>query len=181
MAVKKVIKLKSFEIEHTNPSMGPHEKVVTISLSNKPPHTEHFHKLLMETQVNGMVSLKDYIEFHLTKNSEQLKKVYEAFKSGDLNEGETISNLKFTLETGQTIEISDYKRRYSITGYYWKSFLPVLLEHGNRTEFSGWGDDPSAIRPIERPISEEEEGLDNSTTNVNDIPEELRDPKPQKK
>ena len=133
--MEKDIVLKYVEIEHTNPSMGPYEKIVTITLYNKDPHTNHFRELLEKTKINGLVSLKQYIQFHIDKNTDEIRKVRQAYKPESLNEGETISNLKFKLDSGGMVELSDL-RYFRLSGYYRKDFLPVLVKHGSRYEQS---------------------------------------------
>ena len=128
--------IKSIKLEHTNPSLGPHEVVTTVLLtvseSNRKKTVDRF---LESSQVNGTLSVHDYIKAILDKNQADLEKVAAQAPKGELNEGETISNLSFHFENGVIIEFSDVYRKYSLT-HFNPEFTSFMVVQGTITSTS---------------------------------------------
>lgn len=151
------VNLKNVTLEHTHPSLGPHEIITTISLGIK-GFEENFQKLLQETTINKSVSLSQYLELLQKKNSVELEKINNAYKCAGLDAtGRTISNLIFTLHNERVIKINDIELLL-IEGYYKKTFQEILVKNGLKNT-SGPGDHLEKDTIIHR-----EEKYDNSTT-----------------
>lgn len=151
--------LKNVTLEHTQPSLGPHEKITTISLDIK-GYEENFQKLLQETSINKSVSLNKYLEFLQKKNSAELEKINKMYNLGGLSAtGRTISNLIFTFQDDSTERIHDIKK-LSIDGYYKKEFESILIKNGFK-HVSGSGGLPD---DSESDIIVHQEKYDNSTS-----------------
>lgn len=128
--------IKSVTLRHTNPSMGPHEVEVTISLTNAKEHDIEFEKLLQDTTVNSTISLNDYIQAKKDKDQKTLDKVHSNFKTNDLSEGEQISYLTIHLEDNSSVVFHDVYREWSLSGYFYPIFTSYMVKHGNRSESS---------------------------------------------
>lgn len=128
--------IKSVTLRHTNPSMGPHEVQVTISLAHTKDHNSEFENFLQNTKVNSLISLNDYIKARVNKDQKTLDKVHTNFKSHDLNEGEEISHLTLYLEDNLNIEFQDVYRQWNLSGYFYPTFTSYMVKHGIRSEIS---------------------------------------------
>lgn len=128
------MKLVSIELEHTNPSMGPHEKKVSFiyHLNNEAVVAQ---KLLDETLVNSVGTLREYVEGSLAKDHLRLKKFYHMIPEKDLTNGAVISNLYLTFEDRRKVELNDL-RKISLSGYYIDTFRAILVAKGSRYESS---------------------------------------------
>lgn len=125
------MKVTSIEIEHTNPSMGPYEKIKTISLSNTTPHEEQFNKFLSDAKIFN-ITFQDYLNAHISKDKKILDQISKGVASTDrnkLNEGATISNLTISIKDQPSVRLSDL-RYYSFSGYYY-DFISYLAKNGS--------------------------------------------------
>jgi len=140
--------IQSILLEHTNPSLGPYERIISYSLTNSEEHKTAFDQLLNESKVNSF-DLKTFLTAYKNKDKTTIEKVFKADYNGDLNEGETISKLKITLVGGGEVQISDL-RRTQLSGYY-ADFIRYLVKNGHRDEFSNNGILPKIEeKPIQR-------------------------------
>lgn len=127
------MKIRSFELQHTNPSLGPYEKIITITLDNSPEHQERILQFLTEAKVNNTISLEQYIQAVIQNNEETLKAVYNNTPKITLMEGESISNFTIFLEGQASVGFDDVYRRYSISHFY-GNFTKYMVDHGQRLE-----------------------------------------------
>lgn len=144
--------IQSIELKHTNPSMGPYERIISYSLENAALHKTEFERLLNETKVNGRYDLKEFLVAYKNKDKTTIQQVLNLNSNKDLRQGETISVLSITLIGGVVVQIPDL-RVTELSGYY-PDFIRYLVEHGNRFEFSE-GDIGSMMK------KESKQGLDN--------------------
>jgi len=121
--------IRSIQLEHTNPSLGPHEVVTTVLLTVSESNRETVDRFLESSQVNNTLSMHDYIKAILDNNQADLEKVAAQAPKGELNEGETISNLSFHFENGEIIEFSDVYRTYRLT-HFNPEFTSFMVEQG---------------------------------------------------
>ena len=121
--------IRSIQLEHTNPSLGPHEVVTTVLLTVSESNRETVDRFLESSQVNDTLSMHDYIKAILDNNQADLEKVAAQAPKGELNEGETISNLSFHFENGEIIEFSDVYRKYRLT-HFKPEFTSFMVEQG---------------------------------------------------
>jgi hypothetical protein len=129
--------IQSIELKHTNPSMGPYERIITYSLTNSETHKVEFDQLLEGTIVNGKFDLKTYLTAYKNKDRATIDEIFKADYKGDLRSGETISKLNITLVGGVNIQVSDL-RTTELSGSY-ADFIRYLVKNGYRYE-SGGGD-----------------------------------------
>jgi len=123
------MKIKSIDLKHTNPSLGPHEKITTVSLSVTERHLERVDEFLNQSQVNNTVSLYEYLKAVKTKNEEVLNRVFNNEPKNELNSGQKISHLLFYFEDNEIIELSDVYRRFSLSHFY-ADFTNYMVEEG---------------------------------------------------
>ena len=142
----KNIKLQSIELEHTNPSLGSDEKIITITLENSIETSERITEFLDTSIINDAITIGEYIEAHINKDTVILSKVRPNFDSNNkLNQGESISNLTFYFKNNiPSLEISDVYRRYCLTNFY-DDFTKYMVENGSRDETSNGLGVPQAI------------------------------------
>jgi len=147
--VSKIL-VKSISIEHTNPSMGPHEKIRTFSLSNTPEHKSEFDTLLDKGTVFEF-SFREFIRATLDNDRKVLDKVQagkDKTDRNDLPEGGTISNLTIYLEDKGPVQLRDL-RYYRLGGSY-HAFISYLVQKGSKSENSGRGDpQPEELKVIQ--------------------------------
>ncbi|HAS38941.1 MAG TPA: hypothetical protein DCS93_00610 [Microscillaceae bacterium] len=124
--------IKSITLEHTNPSLGPHETITEITLVNSESHIKRINKFIDEARVNGVMTLRAYIEAVNSQDSKILDQVWKQAPKGELNEGETISNLHIHFEDNSSISLSDVYRRFNLTHFY-AEFTAYMVEKGTLT------------------------------------------------
>lgn len=134
----KNIKLQSIKLEHTNPSMGPHENIITISLANNPDTEARINQFLNAATINKVMSVGEYILAYRSNDEKLIQKVVSAKNDGtNLKEGTSISNLIFYFEDQQQpLKIKDVYRRYTITKFY-DDFTKYMVENGSKNETAG--------------------------------------------
>lgn len=130
------IQLKSIVLEHTNPSMGPYEKIVTLNLKNTPETEKRIEQFLNESVINGVMSIGEYILAHRNENHSDIEKVETGkCNQADFNEGQSISHLVFYFSDGyQQLKIYDIYREYEITQFN-NEFTKYMIENGDRSEW----------------------------------------------
>lgn len=158
------INITSLKLEHTNPSLGPYERIITIALTNSKEHQERVQQFLEEAMVNGTVNIQQYITAVLSKDEKVLQKIRENAPKGRLNEGESISNFTISIAGQQSIRFYDVYRRYSLSHFY-ANFTKYMVEHGVRFE----GDKDDIFGKAPKPISTMDDE-DRSTRSVDEFP-----------
>ncbi len=141
------LQISHIELEHTNPSIGIHEKIITIRLANNAETMDEINQFLSEAIINNSIPLSEFIVAYRTKNKEELKRVITNFKPAkELNEGEQISNLAFYFSDNiSPLTLNDVYRNYSISGFYGK-FTQYMVDNGSRTES---GTSIESLRPVD--------------------------------
>lgn len=123
--------LVAVTLEHTNPSMGPHEKIITYRLDLR-ADPETARKFLDETRVNDVVTLAEYVEAQRAANTELLDKVRAGASPRALPDGGTISRLLLSFDEGRSVDVRDL-RRWILSGYYRDVLQKRLLEEGTKS------------------------------------------------
>lgn len=126
------MKITSIELEHTNPSLGPYEEIITITLVNSKTHLEKVNEFIKKSQINNTTSLYKFLEANINNETKILIEVYKNAPKGNLNEGESISNLTIELEGGKTIKLNDVYRNYSLTNFN-PDFTSYMVKNGSRS------------------------------------------------
>lgn len=141
--------IQAIKLIHTNPSLGPYERIISYSLTNTEAHKTEFDQLLNESKINGF-DLKTYLTAYKKKDKKTIEAVFEAGYKGILNEGETISILKITLAGGLDVQVSDLRKTQMSARYH--DFIHYLVKNGHREEY-GQDEMPFNIKekPIQRP------------------------------
>jgi hypothetical protein len=150
------------ELQHTNPSMGPHETKTSYTIQVK-DFSEQVKNLLEKTIVNSKVQLGEFLKMMDSKDYNTLKTINDSFDPGPLNSGSTISLLIFTKDDRTTLTLTDL-RLLDLKGYYQTDFLKVIVNNGSK-----YVSTPMSVRDdnlIRRPILTEENDI---TEMVEDI------------
>lgn len=126
------MKIRAIQLKHTNPSLGPHEKIIKISLQVNEFTENVVNEFLGKSVINGTMGLKEFIEAQRSNNTLVLKMVEEKCKS-DLNQGSPISVLTFSFEDGKAVEIYDVYRRYHVSHFY-PDFTKYMVAKGVKSE-----------------------------------------------
>jgi hypothetical protein len=116
-------------LEHTNPSLGPHEVVTTVSLSVTEAHETRIAQFLETATINNTTSLKTYIQAVHQQDEALLKQVNDNAPQEKLMQGGTISNFYLYFEGQPSIELYDVYRRYRLSHFY-PDFTKYLVEQG---------------------------------------------------
>lgn len=122
--------ITSIELKHTNPSLGPHEKIVILTLPINVQTINSVSEFLGLSIINGVVELKEYLEAKRNNNIEVINKV-EQRCNFDLNVGSPISHLTFHFEDGKHVEISDVYRCFNISHFY-PDFTQYMVDKGSK-------------------------------------------------
>jgi transcriptional regulatory protein LevR len=142
------MKITKVELKHTNPSLGPHERIITYSMYNNDEHEQEFEQLLQRSTVNGSYSMINFLEAHKNKDEKTIKEITSINKDKVLPKGGVISKFTITLEAELQVEVSDLRTIY--LGGYYSTFIPYLVKHGHKFEYSSW---EKPISPEEKPKS----------------------------
>ncbi|MGH1336167.1 MAG: hypothetical protein ACRBFS_08570 [Aureispira sp.] len=129
------MKIISVKLEHSNPSMGPHERIITYSMSNQAAHETEFEQLLQNSTVNQAYSLMDFVKAYQEEDTALIKKITSIHAKERLPTGGTISEFSITLADGLLVKVSDL-RVVHLGGYY-QTFIPYLVKNGHRNEYTG--------------------------------------------
>lgn len=138
-----MMNIKSIVLEHTNPSLGPHETVTEVTLSVSKANTEKVNRLINQVQVNQVVSLDEYVQAVNNQEAEVLEEVSKNAPKTILSTGATISNLYLYFEDAPSVKLYDVYRRFNLS-----HFNPELTSYMVKTgtishhkPFFGLGDD----------------------------------------
>ncbi len=128
----------SIELEHTNPSKGPYEEIISISLTNSLKTVDRINTFFSESIINNTIPIGEYIDAYISKNKTVLNKVNIATRSNkELKIGEGISNLTFYFnENIAPLKLCDVYREYSLTNFY-DDFTKYMVANGSRTTNRG--------------------------------------------
>lgn len=129
------MQLTQLTLTHSNPSLGPHETIITISLAANKEHQERIDRFLDEAQLNGITSLRGYIEAVHRQDKAILEQVEKTKSTERLAVGGTITKFSLQFADQPSIHLGDVYRRYQLTHFY-PEFTRYMVEHGHRTEFS---------------------------------------------
>jgi hypothetical protein len=121
--------IKSIELEHTNPSMGPHEKRTIVTLTVSKDDSQKTDDFINKSKINNTITLYQYLKAVQTKDTDALNLVLKNAPNQKLNQGSTISNLSFYFEDGQTIKLGDVYRKFILT-HFKPDFTSYMVEKG---------------------------------------------------
>ncbi|MFK7795902.1 MAG: hypothetical protein AB8E82_00505 [Aureispira sp.] len=130
------MKITKVELKHTNPSLGPHERIITYSMYNNDEHEQEFEQLLQRSTVNGSYSMINFLEAYKNKDEKTIQKITSMNEDKVLPSGGVISKFTITLEVGLQVEVSDLRTIY--LGGYYGTFIPYLVQYGHKFEYSNW-------------------------------------------
>jgi len=127
------MKITSIELEHTNPSMGSHETIITISLLASEQNTKRIIQFINKSIINNTTSLYNYFKALENNDVELLKKISSQKKDydNDLPKGRKISNLTFHFASGKTITLKDVYHQYDLTHFH-PDFTNYMVENGTK-------------------------------------------------
>ena len=138
--------IRSIHLKHTNPSLGPHEEVSTVLLTVSESNREIVDRFLESAQINGTLSLHDYLKALKDENQAVLEIVVANAPKWMLISGGTISHLSFYFEDDMTIELSDVYRKYKLT-HFNPEFTSIMEEQGTIIRTSK---DEDRLRPFKQ-------------------------------
>ncbi len=81
--------IKSIELQHTNPSLGLNEKIVTVSLIVTDKHWKKVEDL-KQTRVNNTVFLEEYLKAVKNDNEEVINEVLNNAPKNDISRVQNI-------------------------------------------------------------------------------------------
>ncbi len=123
--------IESITLEHTNPSLGPHETVTVVTLTQAKSHRARIHDFINMARVNGVVTLYEYIEAVQAQDSKVLDEVQKNAPNSILTTGGTISNLSIEFKDADPVRLYDVYRRFRVTHFY-PEFTSYMVEHGTK-------------------------------------------------
>ncbi|OJJ14321.1 hypothetical protein BKI52_43360 [marine bacterium AO1-C] len=150
------MKIKSITLEHTNPSLGPHETVTEVTLIKSKDNIERITNFIGTAQVNGVVTLAEYFKAVRSKDTKVLDEVSKNTPDRMLTTGGTISHLHIHFEDGTSISLRDVYRRFNLSHFY-PDFTSYMVEKGSlirHKPFSDWKNDeiiPKSPPEVSRP------------------------------
>ena len=127
------MKITTIELQHTPPSLGPHETITTVTLQSNSTTAPTIQEFILNSKINQTCSLADYLEAELKDDKVLIQQIYANQPKNELNEGEQISNLIFHFEGGEIFEVSDVYRRFTLTNFYGK-FSKYMVDNGSTTK-----------------------------------------------
>ncbi|HAS38942.1 MAG TPA: hypothetical protein DCS93_00615 [Microscillaceae bacterium] len=136
-------------LEHTNPSLGPHETVTEVTLTKSKDNVERITSFIRTAQVNGVVTLEAYIKAVQSKDMKVLEEVSKNAPDRMLTTGGTISNLHIHFEEEASIRLNDVYRRFNLTHFY-PDFTSYMVAQGTKTQykpFLGFGGEEKDVPP----------------------------------
>ncbi|MEO1451805.1 MAG: hypothetical protein AAFV07_19905 [Bacteroidota bacterium] len=131
------MKISSIQLKHTQPSLGPHEEITTVSLSVSGETADRVNTFVHTATVNGVVSIAEYLQAVGDKDKKVLAQVQENAPKGELSVGGKISHLTFLLKDGQSIELRDVYRQYAVSDFY-PDFTQFMVDKGFIDRYKPW-------------------------------------------
>ncbi len=144
------MKITQISLEHSNPSLGPHETVTTINLTATEEHLPRIEQFLDGAQLNSTISLRAYIVAVHQQKQTILDKVQENAPKDDLSCGGTISTLQIAVEGQKEIVLHDVYRQHSLSNFY-PEFTKYMVAHGSKFDFSPWEERNPIVEPTPKP------------------------------
>ena len=129
--------IQSIELKHTNPSMGPHETITTITLAITAKHDVMVNEFLDQAIINQTTSMRTYLEGVQSNDGILLERITANSPKSDLRCGESISHLTFYFKDSTTIVLHDVYREYRLTNFY-PTFTKYMVDNGVLNKYSGW-------------------------------------------
>lgn len=139
------MKITTIELQHTNPSLGPHETITTVTLQSNSTTAPTIQEFIHNSTVNQTCSLANYLEAELKDGKTLIQQVYANQPKNDINEGEQISNLIFHFEGGEIFEVSDVYRRFTLTNFYGE-FTKYMVDNGSITKIDNTIERPKPMK-----------------------------------
>lgn len=139
--------IQSIKLEHTHPSLGPHETRTTITLTVNEDNSQKINEFIKNATINNITSLYEYLKAIRTKNTKILNSVFGNSPIGKLNEGSAISHLFFYFEDAPVIKLTDVYRRFELT-HFKPGFTGYMLEKGIVDRDSSNRKDPLKTRSL---------------------------------
>lgn len=132
-------RLASLALNHTNPSMGPHETRVTISLSVDENTKARVQQFLDEATINNCMSMSDFVAACSDNNQVLFEKLDKYGPKPELKAvGGTLTHFTLSFNDGTPeIKLYDVYRDYNISKFY-PDFTKYMVEHGIRLESYGF-------------------------------------------
>lgn len=131
------MKITSIELEHTNPSLGPHEEITIVALTVNTETQPRVDEFIETAKVNHTISLKEYLQASLDKNDELIKEVKDKGPRGQLTRGSKVSYLSFHFQGGESIRMADVYRTYTLSDFY-PDFTKFMVEKGEIQRYKPW-------------------------------------------
>ncbi|MEO0471783.1 MAG: hypothetical protein AAF206_19315 [Bacteroidota bacterium] len=122
--------IQTITLEHTNPSLGPHETITIVSLEVSKPHLDRVRDFIQAATVNNTISLEAYLTASITRDTNTLDQVHANGPKGKLTSGSGISNLQIHLKDGTLVELYDVYRRFRLTHFY-PDFTQYMVDNGS--------------------------------------------------
>ncbi|NQY99091.1 MAG: hypothetical protein HRT45_00305 [Bdellovibrionales bacterium] len=123
------MKITSISFSGSNPSMGPHNSESSRSL-NMTSYEAEANALLDDTMINGEVTLRQYLQFHVQNKKEEIHRVKNAYEPEHLTTGARIIDLNISIEDHGTVSLEDL-RRFRIEGKGYTDFEKLIREKGS--------------------------------------------------
>ncbi len=144
------MRITTISYSGSNPSMGPHNTKSSRSI-NMTKYQKEAEDFLDNTMVNGVISMRDYIQLHADKKSDEIQKVHTAYQHEDLASGERIIDLNIGVEGQPTVSLHDL-RTFSLTGTGFNNFDKLIKEKGYVEQEPSVYELQDEIKPIETTI-----------------------------
>lgn len=122
--------IKLIKLEHTNPSLGPHETKTEVTLSISEEHQIKVDNFIKNAIINDTITLHEYIEAVINNDSKIIEEVLKNRPNERLRQGETISHLSFYFENDFSITLNDVYRSYKLSNFK-PEFSSYMVEKGN--------------------------------------------------
>lgn len=126
--------IKSIVLEHTNPSLGPHEKRTTVTLFVSEKHKNTVDSFIKNSIINHTITLYEYFIAVKSKNSAVVDNVENNKPNNDLRQGETISHLSFYFEDNSIVKLHDVYRVYNLSDFK-PEFTSYMVKEGDVSHF----------------------------------------------
>lgn len=129
--IKKInyMNIQLITLEHTNPSLGPHETKTEIRLSISEEHQKKVDEFVKKAMINDTVTLYEYMKAVMNNDSKMIEQVLENEPTEELRQGETISHLSFYFENNFSMTLNDVYRSYKLSNFKPK-FSSYMVKKG---------------------------------------------------
>jgi len=121
--------INTIKLRHTNPSLGPHEKITTVTLTISKVNMQTLENFMKTAMVNNTVTMSAYLEAVLSNDEKVLDRIGENAPKAPLSSGAKISTLVFELDNKQSVKLYDVYRQFSLTNFY-PDFTKYMVDNG---------------------------------------------------